>query len=279
MKTLWFKLLFVLGALLALPAAHAAISCTSITSPGVSMFYPANSTRTVQAFFTVSCTRTSTADATSINYSVFADDGKNAQGQTNRATRRGTTLSYDFYTDSACTTQWTGQTAVADKITWAAGATGTLTRQTAYWGCITIAQTPASSGVYTDQVQLTLVYGGVNTRNGTAGVAIQTPAVCSVVAGPGDLTLPYAAFGAQIVRSTTFRVTCTNGMPYTLGTDVAEGVLSGVRYQLGLSAGSANGSGAPQTYTLTATAPAGQAGTCPTGACTGTRSHTLTISY
>lgn len=278
MNARWTRWLVALAWLLALPAVHAAITCTTITSPGVSINYTSNTTASVQTYFTVSCTRGSASDPTSVSYDVTADNGSNNQRQTNQAQLGTSLLKYDFYEDAACKIAWTGKGKISDTITWTGSATGTITRQTSYWGCIVTRQTPTSSGDYTDSVRLTMKYNGL-TVIGTAPVDIYAPANCTVSTPAGNISLVYAAFGTQKTASTNFGVTCTNGMPYTVATDVTESVLVGLRYALSLSATSANGTGAPQTFTVTATIPAGQAGTCPSGTCTGTNTHTLTISY
>lgn len=282
--TNWRLAFAFLVLLLAGTGARAAITCTSVASPGVSINYVANTTTNVQTQFTVSCTRTSASDPASVSYSVRADNGGNPTGINNRATHPGgSVLRYDLYTSAGCGTQWKGNNTINDAITWPGGATGTITRQTNFWGCIVTAQQPASAGLYTDSVQLTLNYGGNNANNppvyGTLSVGIYAPALCSVVSAPGNLTLNYAAFGAQVSQSTSFGVTCTNGMPYTMSTDVPEAVLNGLRYTLGLSTTAANGTGAPQTHQITATVPAGQAGACASGSCSATRTHALTITY
>jgi spore coat protein U-like protein len=274
---LWRRVLVAWALLLLLPCARAAITCTSVTSPGVSINYQTNTTASVQGFFTVSCTRTSAGDPGSVSYEVTADNGLYRQGQVNRAALGTARLNYDLYTNSGCTTEWRANQPISDTISWAPGSTGTVTKQASFWACVP-AQSPTSSGGYTDQVGLTLTYNNT-TLAGTVGVTIFAPAYCLLLAAPADLILSYAAFGPQVAQSTTFRTRCTNGMPYTISTDVVEGVLSGVRYVLSLSDTSPNGTGQSQTFTLTATAPANQAGQCPTGACTGTRVHTLTISY
>jgi spore coat protein U-like protein len=279
MRSSWQRLLFTLLLILLLPAARAAITCTSVTAPSVAISYTSNTTTSLQSYFTVSCTRTSTSDATSVSYDVFADNGLNPTGQNNRATLGAATVRYDVYTSSSCGTQWKGNKTMSDTITWSASSTGTITKQTSYWTCIVTAQTPTSSGTYTDTIGLTLTYGNNVNVYGTLGVSIYAPALCTMTTAAGDLVLNYTAFGAQVSKSTTFAVTCTNGMPYTISTDVTEGVLTGLRYVLSLSASSATGSGAAQSYSITATLPSGQAGTCAGGNCTGTRTHTLTIAY
>jgi len=278
MTSLFRRLLWAVLLALAMPAAHAAITCTSISSPGVSIAYVNNSTTSVQTFFTVSCTRTSVTDPTSVSYDVTADNGTNSNGQNNRATLGTATLRYDVFTSAACNNTWKGMRKISDTITWPNGATGTLTKQTSFWGCMMTAQTAVNTGTYLDSVALTMVYNNIAVP-GSVPVAIYAPALCTLVTPAGNLNLSYTAFGPQVSQSTSFAVTCTNAMPYTVSTDVSEAVLAGLRYTLALSTTSANGTGAPQTHSVTATIPAGQAGTCATAACSATRTHTLTITY
>jgi spore coat protein U-like protein len=279
MRPRWPQWLITLFFMLLLPAAQAAITCTSVTAPSVAISYTSNTTTSLQSYFTVSCTRTSTSDASSVSYDVIADNGLNPMGLNNRASLGTAVLRYDVYTNASCGTQWKSNKAISDTITWSGSSTGTITKQTSYWTCITTAQTPTASGTYTDTIGLTLTYGNNVNVYGSVGVSIYAPALCTMTTPAGDLFLNYAAFGPQVSQSTTFSVTCTNGMPYTISTDVTEGVLTGLRYLLSLSSTSTNGTGAAQSHSITATLPAGQAGTCPSGTCTATGTHTLTITY
>lgn len=279
MTARWSRWLVVLAWLFALPAVHAAITCTTISSPGVTIYYTSNTTTSVQTYFTVSCTRTSPSDPASVTYDVTADNGgKKGPAGTNQAQLGPALIKYDFFEDAACSITWGGRGKISDTITWTGSATGTISKQTSYWGCINKQQTPTSSGDYTDTVNLTMKYNG-QTVLGIAPVDIYAPVNCTLSSPAGNISLVYSAFGPQKTGSTSFGVTCTNGMPYTVATDVTEAVLVGLRYTLTLSATSANGTGAPQTFTVTATIPGGQAGSCPSGTCTGTNTHTLTISY
>jgi spore coat protein U-like protein len=280
MRTFWARLAAVLLLVCSWPAAHATITCTSISSPGVSVGYVNNSTTSLQTYFVVSCTRSSVSDPLSVSYDVAANNGLNPNGVNNRAFLGSASLRYDVFTNSSCGTAWKNPRNISDSITWPNGATGTITKQTTYWGCIVTAQTATATGTYTDSVTMTMTYGPTNTTVvGTIPVSIYAPALCTVTTRPGALSLGYQAFGPQVSQSTNFGLTCTSGMPYTIATDVPEAVLTGLRYTLGLSATSASGTGAPQTYSVTATIPAGQAGSCPSAACTGSRIHTLTITY
>lgn len=279
MTAAWPRLLAALVLLLVLPAARSAITCT-IGSPGISINYVNNSTASVQTYFSVSCTRTSTSDPATVNYDVLADNGMYFTGQNNRAALGTSYLRYDVFTSAACNTAWKGNRKISDSISWPAGATGTITRQTSYWACIVTAQVAPSTGTYTDSVRLDMTYGQTNAvATGSAPVSIYAPAFCSMTSAAGNLSLAYAAFGPPVSTSTSFAVTCTSGMPYTLTTDVPESVITGLRYTLGVSASTATGTGAPQSYAITATIPGGQAGDCPTGSCTATQTHTLTITY
>jgi hypothetical protein len=279
MKSCWARLLLVIALLLGAPCAQAAITCT-IASPGVALNYVNNTTTNAQTYFSVSCTRTSTSDPGNVNYDVLADNGQNPTGQNNRAMLTGAFLRYDVFTSSACNNTWKGNRKISDSISWPNNATGTITKQTSYWGCIITAQTVTNSGTYIDNVGLQMTYGANSTvATGIAPVAIFAPALCTMTTPAGTLRLTYAAFGPQVSQSTGFAVTCTTGMAYTITTDVTEAVITGLRYVLSLNATAATGSGTAQAYSVTATIPGGQAGSCASGVCNATNTHTLTISY
>jgi len=272
------RMLLVLLVVL-LPAAARAFNCTSVTSPGVSINYQTGTLVTVQSVFAVTCTRAA-GDPLTLTYSVKANDGLNTNNTKNRAKHAsGATLEYDLYTSASCATQWKKNTTISDTITWPAGSTASMTKQTSYWACIVTGQTPSNSGLYADTVDLTVSYGNNGQLPGIVQVSLYAQPVCTVTSPPGNINLSYAAFGPQVAGSASIGVQCTSGMPYVLSTDVPEGVLNGLRYVLSLSAVNPNGTGAPQAHTISATLPAGQAGTCAVGSCSATRTHTLTISY
>ena len=284
-----FARLLLVALLVALaPAAKAAITCTTITSAGGYISYVSNTTASVQATFTISCNRSATTDATTQGYKVTVDNGLNGSGPggaQNNTVNGAAKLKYELYTDSACTTVWQKNTTISGTVNWGASTNvGTITQQQSFWICITAKQAPANSGTYTDTVTMTAVNNGGSafSINGTIPVTFYAPALCTVTQAPSPatLTLAYAAFqGSASSGTSTFKVQCTNGMPYTLALDMSENVLVGIRYLLSLSATTANGSGTAQPYTVTVSAPSGQAGTCSTGACSGTKTHTITIGY
>lgn len=277
---------FLLG-LLALtclwaPVAQAGPTCSTFTTPGVSINYMANTTASVQTMFSVTCTREA-GDPTSISYTVRADNGSNPTGQNNQAAHSsGALLRYDVYTDAACGTQWKGTRTIGDTITWGATSYGPITRSTSYWGCIVTAQSPTAAGAYTDGVGLTLTYNpgtGATTMSTTAPVTIYAPANCTVAPPSTALSLNYMAFGAAQSASRNFGVTCTTGMPYTMAVDTPSGTLLGLTYTLALSATSSNGTGTQQTHTVSAAMPGGQAGSCAGAACSASATHTITVTY
>ena len=258
-------------------AAFAAITC-NITSPGVTLAYPANSAPVIaQTSFTVTCVRSLSTDPTSISYSVTVNNGLNPNGINNRAFSGTNALKYDVYKDSTCSTTWKGSQSISDSITTLSGFTPS-SKTTPFWGCVVTAQSPAA-GTYTDTVTMTLSYG-TSTAANTFTVSIATPASCTVNTPPGNIAFgTYVAMGAAVNASTNVTVTCTNYLPYTMSLDAGVGVVTGLQYTVALSSTSSTGTGVAQTHTINGSLPAGQAGTCSGATCSGSQARTLTITY
>lgn len=261
-------------------SAQAAITC-SLSSGGFAAAYdPANpATNVTQTSFTVSCTRGLAGDPTSVAYSVTVDNGLSPQGQNNRASYLANRIRYDSYRDAACSSKWKGATAVGGTINFVG--TGTVTQTANFWGCIIAGQTGLPAGTYLDTVIMTMTYGAAPalTAVNSFGVAIGTPATCSIGSPPGTLTFNYLSLGPAISPGTTFGITCTMALAYTMALDVTTGTLVGLNYSLALSTPSSTGTGVQQTHSINGTMAAGQAGTCAAGTCTGSRVHALTITY
>lgn len=265
-------------ALLAPGLASAAYSCT-ISSGGFSSIYVATSPTTtiVQSSFTITCTR-ALSDATTMSYSVAADNGAHSQGTHNRAAFGASVIAYDLFKDAACGTQWRGPQTISGTLNFSGSTSASVTVQ--YWGCLTASQTGLPAGTYTDSVTMTLTYGNLNsTATGAFGVSIVTNAVCNLTTAPGNVVFTYVAFGPIANASTTFGVTCTSTLPYTMALDATSGTVLGLSYTLALSAASGTGSGALQTYSINGSIAAGQPGTCATGSCAASQPRTLTITY
>lgn len=257
-------------ALLACGSAQAAISCT-LTSNGFSSFYDqANLTKNItSASFTMTCTRSSSTDASSQSYTVALNNSNN------QATSVGNKINYDVFIDGACGTQWKGSTTLGGTITLGSPSDLLPHSQTVpYWGCIPPKQTVAA-GTYTDTISMNPSIGST----ATFPVTIVTPSSCSISTPPGNVTFNYISFGSAAVASTGFAATCTNQMPYTMALDATSGVLVGLNYTLNLSASSATGTGLAQSYTINGSIAAGQAGTCAGATCSATATRTLTLSY
>ena len=279
MKSLLRFLVVTLG-LAASAGAHAAISCTLSSGGFAAAYDPASGVNNVtQTFFTVTCTRGLASDPASVNYSVLVDNGMYATGVNNRAAYLANRIRYDVYRDAGCSSKWKGGTAVTGTINFAG--TGTVTQQGNYWGCILPGQTGLAAGTYTDQMTMTMSYGPAPAlvSVATAGVAIGTPATCSISAAPGNITFNYVALGPAVTPSTTYGVTCTYALAYSMALDATSATLVGLNYTLALSNATSVGTGSQQTFSINGAMAAGQPGTCAAAGCSGSRVHAITITY
>lgn len=270
-------------ALAACLPVEAAITC-NISSPGWSSAYvPANAaTNITQSSFTVTCQRNAGGDPTTVSYTVASNNGLHAAGAQNRAQLGATAsrINYEDYANSTCATLWAAAAAsrIAGTISGLAGfIPGSQT--VSYWGCIPGSQIGLPAGTYTDTVTMTLRYGGATNPTATFPVSIVTPSSCTLTTAPGTVAFTYIAFAPLINANTSFGVTCTNWLPYTMALDATVGVVAGLQYSLALSAPGGTGTGVQQTYSINGTMPAAQAGTCVGASCIATQARTLTITY
>lgn len=264
--------------LLAAVPAHAVITC-NITSGGLFTAYDpaAGGNTVVQSSFTVTCTKGAAGDPATVNYSVTVNNGLYALGVNNRAAFGASRIKYDVYTNVTCGGAWKGGTAIAGTVN--TPSVGTFTATSAYWGCVLPAQA-VPAGTYTDNVIMTMTYGAAaSTAIGSFAVSISTPATCSVTAPPGNVVFNYVAFGPAITPSSTFGVTCTLSLPYTMALDATSGTIVGLNYTLALSAPGSTGIGAQQTHSINGNMVAGQSGICALGTCSGSQARSITISY
>lgn len=279
MKLKSIQLLLVMALLLSASWAQAAITCTSITSPGFSTAYSGVAPNITQTSLTVTCNRNLAGDPTTLNYSVSANNGLQPNGQNNRAAWVGNYIRYELYKNSTCATAWKSNSPITATMNLSGFVSTSQT--TTYWGCITVANQTVPAGGYTDTVTMTLSYNTSPTLTlvNTFPVAIYTPATCTISSSPGSVVFNYIGLGSAVAASTTFGATCTNSLPYTMALDTTSGTLVGLTYSLALSTGSSTGTGLEQTHSINGTMAAGQAGTCATGSCSGSQAHTLTITY
>lgn len=280
MRSKLLGLIAALSLLLIGAGAHAAIDC-SVSSSGFATSYDtavAGLTK-VQTSLTVSCSRSSPGtDPTTVNYAVKADNGLYPNGMNNRAQSGATFAKYDIYTDVGCVTQWKGNVSFSGTVNFAVSSTASHT----YWGCVTAGQNTLAAGTFTDTVTMTMSYGPnpQSTAVGMFPVTVVTQGQCSFSSPPGTLAFAYTSFQPAAANvSAFFGVTCTNGLPYTLSLDTTTGTIAGLSYSLALSGAAGSGSGVQQTLSVNGSMPAGQAGTCAMGTCSGNVPHTLTITY
>ena len=231
---------------------------------------------------TVSCTKTSGGPLTGI-FTLAPSNGLNPSGSQNRAGTSPNLINYDIYTNTSCSTLLTNATQFTMVL--AKANNQTTTQVFSYAGCVPV-QTPLPvAGTQADTVNITLssstagvTIGGTNPS--PFSVNVTTTAVCSISTIP-NITLAYGnAFSSTAVTAiTSAPVMCSNQLPYTMTVSPTSGVSAGIYYSLSLPA-SGTGTGLSQGIAITATAPAGQAGTCAAATCTGAaQPHTLTVTY
>lgn len=275
--------------LLGAAGANAAITCSISSNGWIGGYNPVVAT-IVQTSFTVSCTSSAVGDPSSVSYTVASNNGLNSLGINNRGFLSGASyIRYDDYIDGSCATQWKGATTLGGTINFAG--VGTVTKTTAFWGCVAAGQTGLAAGTYTDSVTATMSYGPnpQPTASVTFPVTIITPATCSISTVPGNVAFgTYLDFGGALSASTGFGATCSNNLPYTLSVSPTGGTIAGIAYTLLLQNAapvmsgtslSVTGSGFQQSYTINGSMAAGQAGTCAVGTCSAAVPHTLTLTY
>jgi len=284
--------LILVGWLLAEGGAEAATSCTISTAPTEFMaVYSSTANVRVNTSVTVTCRTTSGTQT--VNFSLTPNNGLSPSGTQNRAKLGGNSLNYDFYTNNACTSAWTGASNTIIATTTGVGYTITL-RQ-----CVKPTTPAPTAGYYTDSETFTLTTStpGVTITGSNPWVfpvSIGVPTSCQIKTPPGNINFgTYTAFSATpLTTSGSFATRCTAnnlGMTLSIGT-TAGGVIpgTGLNYSLAInttSSGGSNpltstsGSTGTQTFYINGTMPAGQAGTCTTGSCSGSDTRTLTITY
>ncbi len=289
-------ILSVCGLWASTQAAYAAITC-SVTSPGwaSSYFTTTATTTTGSAYATVTCTR-ATTDPTTQAFTVVANQGLSPGGTWNRAVSGANRLRYKLYTNATLATQWVAPNTIAGTINFGAATSASAT--VPYYYGIRALQAVAA-GAYTDTVTMTLTYGAA-TATGTLPVTVVVSPVCTITTAPAGISFTYKSFqAAAATASTTFGVTCTNLVPYTVGLDAYAVTDSAINLAYTLNVGqtirptgavytpgaplSASGSGAAQTISIDGSIAAGLAGTCAVATCTNAaatnKTRTLTVTY
>lgn len=147
----------------------------------------------------------------------------------------------------------------------------------------------AAPGTYVDQFQVKVEFLGSGSPL-VPGVAhtplsLMMPVVIQVVgyckvSTPRGLQFEYRAFSR--IDSTSMGkagVACSQGLVWSASLDSNSGTLLGLDYSLSIERPGDIGNGREQILDIRGRIPAGQAGTCAGATCTGTRSHTLNVTY
>lgn len=278
----------VLIFLFSIPASQAEINC-SVSSPGFAVSYTGTLAIT-QTNFTLNCSRQS-GDPSVSTYSIRPNNGLSPSGSQNRSSLVVSRLNYEEYQDSICSTLWrpTGGTGDISGVIDFGGDLG-VSEIADFWACIPAGQ-PYAVGTYTDTVTMTFTYD-----NGTEDVvdfanhqvSITTIDSCTISSAPANISFTYTAFqNTASNSSSSFGATCSVGTTYSISTDSAGGVISGLNYSLQIntvSSGGSNplgatGNGVQQNFFINASMPANQSGACTTAGCMDSHSHTLTLSF
>jgi spore coat protein U-like protein len=264
--------------------AHAAVTCTASVTSIVKGYDPNAVGDTVATgSYTVSCTRLA-SDPNTFNWQLGADNGVHNAGAQNRVQLSpGNRYNYEIYrlTPYVNANRW--QDAAATRFTGTINfGAGLIASQSGSFDLrLPGPQAVNPAGTYTDTVTVTVRNGsGTMLSQTTFSVSIITIASCTLSTPPGNINLAYTSFQASAASaSTTFKVNCTTGIPYTMALDATSGTLVGLNYTVALSQSASNGTGAAQTFSINGDIAAGQAGTCATGSCAGSATRTLTITY
>jgi hypothetical protein len=296
MKSWVSRLVFSCGAVAA-GGTHAAISC-SITANAVNVTYTGAVVNTGNTIV-LNCTRLA-SDPTTQTYWVGITP---TSSTTRRLYRHGAgTAAADRLNirifKNATTTDWdnTGGSRVNGTLNFGASLSTSATLD--YDLRITAGQTGKNAGIYDDVYTASLQFAtaGAVAASTTFVPTANVPTECFVGQVPSGNTAPgaveptamalsYNSFSPSAqTTNMTFTVDCTLNTSYQLGLAPSNGTLLGLNYTVRFSNGLAIwtgrlGSGVAQPYTVTATIPAGQAGTCATPTCTATQATTITITY
>jgi spore coat protein U-like protein len=273
----WACKLVVLSASLSAGAANAAVTCSMSVTNTYPIYDPTAHVNTdATGSVTLNCTRT--AGETSTPYWIGADNGLSGARTLTRQT--GTqTLTYNLYTNSNHTSNWTMANGLSGTLTFSGPVASTTL---SYYFRIPRSNTSQPAGLYDDSILVTqrFISSGDDISTATLTPVASIVAECRVSSTPAPLVLNYSSFSASAVTaSTSFGVSCTNSTPYAMALDATSGTLLGLQYSLALSASSGTGNALPQTYSVTGTMAANQSGTCATGSCNGTEARTITITY
>ncbi|MCY7371114.1 MAG: spore coat U domain-containing protein [Polaromonas sp.] len=282
------KLCLAVVLLAAATSAQAAITC-NLSATGVTGNYTAAANTRLTGSLTVNCARLASDSGATVTYYISMDQGEPPAGR--NMTRQGGTqlLAYTVFRNSSFTGSWTTGGGRAPNNTGNGGLDFTINWNGALNSSATVpyyfevaAGITRPAGIYDDVPTFSIF----TTRGGTLLGAASYVANISIVAecffnsAIPAVTVNYPSFSATArTGSSSYSLSCTLSTPYTMAVTPTAGTLMGLNYTVAPSAASGTGSAFPQTYSVTATVPADQSGTCAVGACAATQAHQITITY
>ncbi len=307
-RRIWIVSSLTLAGAVVSPFAVAAIACAGgPLANSVSATTPVSGNLDFSGLISFTCTRLTTDLLTQTVY-IGINIGENPDGSAATGTDREMTrqtglqqINYSVFRNSTPSGAWTsgtgralGNTATGGlqtAITFSAGATSQafsfpyyIRVLAASWSAAT-----APAGIYDDlgllaTLRLNNSTGAIQGSPASFGVTMSKPSHCYFSVTPGNISMSYISLSTSpVTASSNYSINCTNSTTYTMALNSSNGVLVGLQYTLALSAtGTRTGSGFQQNYTVNATIPAGQAGTCASGSCSATSAvgaHVVTITY
>ena len=279
----------VAGALM-ISEARAALSCTIMAAPPtITGAYDPAGNLDLQGSFTINCTRAKQDK----DWTVWVGLNQSTAQALAKAPPYADTLSYGVYTDAA------------RSIRWMDGVSGGATTVLPFSGSVTAAsvnmpfymrapagQQDKAAGTYQDTLTATLRLTdslGQQLGSTTLTTEATTAKNCSVGVAPIAYNVSYQAFRSTplVDSSQSVSVTCSKGTQVNLSLDQTTGVISPIGLTYGLTfpgassstTGTSSTGAAPQSFGLVLTLPAGQAGTCASGTCSGTATRQITVTY
>jgi hypothetical protein len=294
LKHLVLKFLF-LAALTAGGPAQAVICNVTATSVPLSTLYATGTATQYTGTVSGSCTK-ETGDAPRPYIYIGINQGEPPAGRAMTRQNGAQTLTYEIYHRTYGSGLWTEATGVANTSATNGGVVyrmaNNATAQTfsyPYYLRIPTPQTGKPAGIYDDLAVTVTVRestaggsaSGITLAATSFGVSASIQHSCYFSSAPTPLTINYTSFTATpATGSSAFQLSCTYNTPYTLTIGPpSTGTLLGLNYSLAMSAPSGTGTGAGQSFSVNGTAAANQAGTCATGACSASQTHTITVGF
>ena len=281
--------------LLAVSPAWAAYSC-NVSAPSMGVLYSATTAQQAIGLVTLSCTRGVLNNST-LPYDIMASSGNNPRpAEPHRRVRLGATNNYLVYTlrrgiDSNLNCNnikniWR-EPPSTEFMTGTLSFGASLTASKTHQFCMYLPGTsdnPAApaAGIYTDTFNIYARYPATTGALSPLVPVTYTVGVnnqCVFHTFPQGMVFNYTSFSTAQTRQSTFNLRCSNALPWTVSVSPVSATLVGLTYTLAPSPASGAGTGNNQLITLTGTIAANQAGTCATASCSGSRVHTVTITY